>query len=169
MLNGCFAIHGVRGPWDVPLDNDCYACASDPAVATVPIFERVHVSDHWRVAHAFNSALAGWLVVLPRRHVLAVADLTGAEAAEFGTLLRRVSRALVEATGCVKTYVAVFAEADGFAHLHAHVVPRHADLPADRRGPEAFAYLGVPPGERFDGAARDELAQQLSDALHRER
>ncbi len=107
-------------------------------------------------------------MILPRRHVLAVADLTGAEAAEFGTLLRRASRALVEVTGCVKTYVAVFAEAEGFAHLHAHVVPRHADLPADRRSPAVFAYLGAPPAERFDGAARDELVQRLSDAIHRD-
>ncbi len=60
MASGWSRNRGVRGPWNVPFDTDCYACASDPAVAAVPIFERVHVSDHWRVAHAFDSALAGW-------------------------------------------------------------------------------------------------------------
>ena len=147
----------------------CYACQSDPAVATVPVEERIHVDEHWRVAHSFNSSLPGWLVVLPRRHVLSVADLSEAEAATFGSLLRQVSRALVEVTGCVKTYVAVFAEADGFAHLHAHVVPRHTDLPADRRGPAVFAHLGVPPEEQFAGADREDLARRLSDAIHRQR
>lgn len=150
-------------------DAGCYACHSDPAVAAVPVEERIHVGDHWRVAHSFNSSLPGWVVVLPRRHVLSVADLSEAEAAEFGSLLRQVSRALVEVTGCVKTYVAVFAEAEGFAHLHAHVVPRRTDLPADRQGPAVFAYLGVPPEEQFAGPDREDLARRLSDAIHRER
>lgn len=149
-------------------ETDCYACDHDPAVATVPLWERIDVSERWLVAHAFNSSLPGWLVVLPRRHVLTVADLTEAEATELGSLLRRVSRALVEVTGCVKTYVALFAEAEGFAHLHAHVVPRHADQPADRHGPQVFAYLGAPPGERFEGPDRNDLARRLSDAIHRD-
>src|SRR5947209_9255974 len=115
----------------------CYACQQDVA-GDLP--DRVWVDDRWRVVHAFDSALPGWLVVLPRRHVHGVHQLGAEEAAGLGELLRAVSTALVEVTGCVKTYVMLFAEAEGFEHLHVHVVPRHADLADEHRGPRVFAY-----------------------------
>ena len=136
-------------------------------MAEVPEWERLHVGAGWRVAHAFDSALPGWLILLPRRHVLAAHELTADEAAEFGGLVRRVSQALVDVTSCLKTYVALFAEADGFAHLHVHVVPRYSDAPADRRGPGVFGYLGAPAAERFGGPARDALVEHLSAHLAR--
>jgi diadenosine tetraphosphate (Ap4A) HIT family hydrolase len=47
----------------------------------------------------------------------------------------RLSRALRAVTGCVKTHVVQFAEAERFSHVHFHVIPRMADLPFQRRGP----------------------------------
>lgn len=51
--------------------------------------------------------------------------------------------------------VMLFAEAEGFAHLHFHIVPRQPDLPADRRGPAIFGYLEEEPmtEEQRDGVA----------------
>ncbi|MEV4757903.1 HIT family protein [Micromonospora sp. NPDC049559] len=120
----------------------CYSCTQNERFDTLPVRERVGADEHWRVAHAFDTALPGWLVLVPRRHVTAVADLTDAEAATLGPWQVRLSRALREVTGCVKTYVAQFAEAEGFAHVHFHVIPRMADLPAGRRGPRIFDLLG---------------------------
>ena len=45
----------------------------------------------------------------------------------------------------MKTYVIQLAEAEGFSHVHFHVVPRMADQPDELRGPRIFAMLGVPP------------------------
>ena len=70
--------------------------------------------------------MAGWLVVLPRRHLLALDELTPAEAADLGPLLRTVTSALRAVTDCEKTYVALFAEAEGFGHVQFHVLPRPA-------------------------------------------
>ena len=53
----------------------------------------------------------------------------------------RVSAALRSVLGCTKTYSALFAEAEGFAHLHVHLVPRMPGQPVDRRGPAVFGYL----------------------------
>ena len=119
----------------------CYSCVTDATGQALPPRERVYDDGRWRVAHAVSSTLPGWLVVLPKRHVTSLAELTPAEAAALGPLLRRLSVALVELTGAVKTYVALFAEAEGFEHLHLHLVPRAADLPADRHGPRIFVYL----------------------------
>lgn len=127
--------------------------------------ERIHTTPNWRVVHAFNSALEGWLVVVPRRHVLALADLTEEEAAEIGPLLHRLSQALGDELGCEKTYVMQFAEADGFSHLHFHLVPRQADMPADHRGSGVFHYLTRPKAEWVSAERRDELAQAIGARL----
>jgi mannose-6-phosphate isomerase len=46
-------------------------------------------------------------------------------------------------TGCAKTYVMLFAEAQGFRSPHLHVVPRSGDLPGNYRGPVALKAINV--------------------------
>ncbi len=144
---------------------DCYPCGQEARLPDVPPRERVAQDDHWRVVLAFNSALPGWLVLLPRRHVTAVHDLTDAEAASLGLWQVRLSRALREVTGCVKSYVVQFAEAEGFGHTHFHVVPRMADQPDDRCGPAVFGYLARPEEEWVSPQRCDELAGLFARAL----
>ncbi len=91
-------------------------CRSEERFDALPPRERVDTDEHWRVVHAFDSRLPGWLVLVPRRHVTSIADLTDAEAASLGTWQVRLSRALTAVTGCVKTYVMQYAEQAGFAH-----------------------------------------------------
>jgi diadenosine tetraphosphate (Ap4A) HIT family hydrolase len=105
------------------------------------------------------------LVVLPIRHIESVDELTIAESETLGTLLRGASRALKSVTGCLKTYVIMFAEADGFSHLHFHVVPRMSDLPEDRLGPKIFAYLKEEP---LSELRRDGISLQIRDAFERQ-
>ena len=142
----------------------CFSCDVDGRPDPPPR-ERVWVSTHWRVAHAFNSALPGWLVMLPRRHVTAIAELGPDEAAELGPLLADLSRALGVVTGCVKTYVLQLAEAEGFSHVHFHVVPRAAEMPDDIRGPRVFSLLGGLEGEWVADDEQDRLALALAAEL----
>jgi diadenosine tetraphosphate (Ap4A) HIT family hydrolase len=125
----------------VALDG-CVPCAR-AAAAGPPPSEAIAERGGWRVVHAFGTSLPGWLVVLPRRHLLALDELDDDEAAALGPLLRDVTAALRAVVGASKTYVALFAEAEGFAHLHLHVVPRQHDLPAELRGPAIFGLLGA--------------------------
>lgn len=140
--------------------NGCYACEHDDPTTSSPT-ERVYVDDTWRIALAFNSSLPGWMCLVPRRHIEGLVELTDFEAAVMGRILRAASVALVEATGCAKTYVMLFAEQEGFAHLHVHIVPRPVDLPLDRRGPAVFGYLGADPEDL--PSLDDQLA--LTEAL----
>jgi len=103
-----------------------------------PLCERIYETKHWRVVHAFNISLPGWLVVIAKRHVASFAELTEEEAAEFGPFLHRVSRALQEVTGAVKTYTVLFAEHLEHSHVHFHLVPRAADIPDDKKGKQVF-------------------------------
>ena len=146
-------------------ETDCLSCRGNADIDRVPLRERIAFDESWRVAHAFNSTLPGWLVLLPRRHVTAIADLTDAEAASLGPWQVRLSRALHAVTGCPKTYVAQFAEAEGFAHVHFHIVPRPKELADENRGPRVFGLLGSADRPHVDAAAMDQLAVKLAGHL----
>jgi diadenosine tetraphosphate (Ap4A) HIT family hydrolase len=130
-----------------------------------PLWDDIYRTPYWCVVHSFNTALPGWLVIVCRRHIAALDELTEAEAVDLGVLLRRVSLALREATGCVKTYVAQFAEAQGHQHVHVHVIPRMADQPPERRGAQVFRYLGVTDAERVSEAPMNGIAQNVQRHL----
>jgi len=146
-------------------ESDCFSCRlaadGDPA----PREAVLTTSPYWRVAHAFDTDLPGWLVLLPRRHVTALHELTPDEAVELGPLLHELSTALREVVGCEKTYVMLFAEAEGFAHLHFHVVPRMPDQPVELRGPGIFARLGQPSQSRLPESEMDRIARELQAVL----
>lgn len=144
---------------------DCYSCGETAATSDLTARERVWVTPNWRVAHAFDTGLPGWLVLLPHRHVTALHELTAEEAVELGPLLRDLSTALRDVVGCEKTYVMLFAEAEGFAHLHFHVVPRMPAQPDELRGPRIFGMLGLPPEARLADDEMDRIAGALQARL----
>jgi hypothetical protein len=53
----------------------CFSCDQQAAASLPPRDDVVH-TEHWRVAHAFNSTLPGWLVVLPARHITSFTELS---------------------------------------------------------------------------------------------
>lgn len=145
----------------------CMTCDLTAKRHSQPLCEPIYEDEdkHWRVTHAFNTSLPGWLVVILLRHVASFAELTDAEALSFGSLLHRVSRALQKATGAVKTYTILFAEHPEHPHVRFHVIPRMADLPEDKRGRWIFDYLGVPEAETVPLETRNALAARLQTLL----
>ncbi|MEU9704642.1 HIT family protein [Streptomyces sp. NPDC047981] len=145
---------------------DCYVCGKEAEFDDLPPRDCVAYDQHWRVVHAFDTALPGWLVLVPRRHVTAVHDLTDAEASTLGVWQVRLSRALRDMVGCAKTYVVQFAEAEGFGHVHFHIVPRMEDLRPEHRGPGIFGLLRRPEQERVTADEADRVAHSLRTRLH---
>ena len=88
----------------------------------VPLWDSIIPSRFFDVAHAYNSSLPGWIVIVAKRHVAAIDELSLEESQELGILIRNVSVALKHAVGCAKTYVMQFAEKEGHGHVHFHVV-----------------------------------------------
>jgi diadenosine tetraphosphate (Ap4A) HIT family hydrolase len=132
---------------------------------SAPLWDCIHQTPYWDVVHSYNTALPGWIVLVARRHIEAIDELTEPEALELGLLLRRVSTALREVTGCVKTYVVQFAEHEDHPHVHFHVIPRMADQPEDRRGPRIFQYLNVPDAQRIREAQMNDIALRVQRIL----
>lgn len=146
----------------------CYTCelTARRHAGQAPLWDNIYHTAYWDVVHAYNTALPGWLVLVARRHMAAIAELTDEEAAELGQLIRNVSIALREATGCLKTYVIQFAEAAEHPHVHFHIVPRMSDQPEDRRSTKIFTYLGVPEAERVNEGLMNEIAIKVRHTLH---
>jgi diadenosine tetraphosphate (Ap4A) HIT family hydrolase len=143
----------------------CFTCEQERKLDQLPLRERIHVEARWRVSHAFNTKLPGWLILVPRRHVERLDELTPEEAQRLGPLLADLTRALRSVTGCVKTYVALYAEADGFAHVHFHVVPRMANQDPALRGPRITSLLGVDDDDAVPTDERERLAAAIAAEL----
>ena len=101
----------------------CMLC--DPAVADRH-FDRVRVweDELWRLSAVLRGPIPGFAHLEPRRHIPHITDLDGTEAATFGPVLARVTRALRDATGAELTYACVFG--DHVAHLHVNLAPHRA-------------------------------------------
>lgn len=145
----------------------CYTCEliSRRDNGEAPLWDMIMRTRFWDVAHAYNTSLPGWLVLVVRRHITAVADLTEAEAGELGDLLRRVSLALQAVTGCQKTYVIQFAEQAEHPHVHFHVIPRATDLAEEYTSTRIFNLLGVSPTDRVPDETMNEIAIRIRQAL----
>ena len=147
--------------------NACHTCTLTARrdAGAAPLWDNIYRTAHWDVVHSFNTSLPGWLVLVARRHMAAIAELTAAEAAEVGDLQRRVSQALHAVTGCAKTYIIQFAEHPDHPHVHFHIVPRMANQPAERRSVNIFSCLGVAETERVSEEEMNEVGAQIRKFL----
>jgi diadenosine tetraphosphate (Ap4A) HIT family hydrolase len=146
---------------------DCMTCSLliQPNHGNRPAWDNIYRTPYWDVVHSYNTALPGWLVLVARRHIEAVAELSSAESIELGLLITATSQALEQVTHCIKTYVVQFAESAEHPHVHVHIVPRMADQPDHRRGPLVFGYLGVAESERVSADEMDRIAMQVRAIL----
>ncbi len=147
--------------------NTCKTCelVARRSAGAAPLWDCIYQTSFWDVAHSYDTALPGWLVLVARRHITAVDELTEAEAIELGQLIRRTSAALKEVTGCIKTYVIQFAEKAEHPHVHFHIIPRMADQPEERTGTLIFGYLGVPEEERVSQDVMNGIAVKVREIL----
>ena len=130
-----------------------------------PLWDSILRTPGWDVVHSYNTALEGWLVLVVRRHITALAELTVDEAGELGPLIQSVSAALHQVTGCEKTYLAQFAEHPDHRHVHVHLVPRDPDHPPEARGPEVFSLLGDSAEAQVSEHRMNEIAEELRRVL----
>ena len=85
-------------------------------------------TPRWRVVHDSDPVVVvGKLFVTLQRHAESLADLSDAEAAELGPLLRVVVGALSDELRPRRVHVGSYGES--VPHVHFHVTPRHPWLP----------------------------------------
>lgn len=105
----------------------CAVCASLDKVRD-PIFE----NDLWHVRHIDAPyGVAGWMMLLTKRHVGGPAHFDDREATSFGPTLRHLALTLERVTGALRIYVAAMGES--YPHFHGHLVPKYAAMAKDAK------------------------------------
>jgi histidine triad (HIT) family protein len=100
----------------------------------------------------------GHTLVVPRAHVVTLADLPPESVGPFFTLVQRLSVAIPEAMEAAGSFVAMNnVVSQSVAHLHCHVVPRNF-----KDGLRGFFW---PRTKYADEAARDAVAARIAAAL----
>ncbi|MFI9787784.1 HIT family protein [Kitasatospora sp. NPDC051984] len=102
---------------------DCLFCRVVAGEVTV---ETVLADD---VVHAFldhRPLFPGHLLVIPRRHVPTLTDLTDAETGPYYTRVRQLTAAVERGTAAAGSFVAANNRiSQSVPHLHTHIVPRN--------------------------------------------
>lgn len=98
----------------------------------------------------------GHLLIVTRRHVARLGELTDDEGAAVGRAAARLARRLTEAGGAEWVYSAVIGT--GVPHFHLHLVPRYAGTPREVAWHEVDEWDGGPHGGAEEIA---ELAERL--------
>jgi diadenosine tetraphosphate (Ap4A) HIT family hydrolase len=95
----------------------------------------LHETTRWIVNHAVGRLNLGTLIVAPRDHVVAIADLDDVAAAELGPLLRLAARVVEALCRPEQTYVCVWSHGrTERRHLHILVQPVTAAIVAQYGG-----------------------------------
>ncbi|MGN7388142.1 HIT family protein [Sporosarcina sp. SAFN-015] len=114
---------------------DCFICKKhlgEIQTAGITIYEDNVVY----VGHIDNNgqpSYLGHLMIDLKRHVPTLGDMNGEEAAAFGRIMARVSKALMVTEGAEHIYSLVSGNA--VPHLHMHIVPRYPGTPEKYCGP----------------------------------
>lgn len=105
---------------------------------------RIYETVNWVVEPCIGPLGLGTLIVKPKRHCLAVADLTKEEAAELGPLLRRASAVVSALTHPDQVYVCLWSHAQWQpVHIHFVVQPVSGEQRADHDKPGPFLQAGM--------------------------
>ncbi|MFT4416327.1 HIT family protein [Fredinandcohnia humi] len=116
---------------------DCFICKKHNGTiktAGVTIYE----DDYVYVGHIDNNgeeSYLGHIMIDLKRHAPTLGDMTIEEAKAFGTIMARVSKALIETEKAEHIYSMV--SGNSVPHLHMHIVPRYPHTPEEYWGPMA--------------------------------
>ena len=87
----------------------------------------IYETTWWHVGSAVGPAVwRGFLVIKLKRHCEHLAELTPAEAADLGPLIRSTCLALTEVLAPAKVYVCSYG--DGVRHVHFWALPRPSEM-----------------------------------------
>ena len=108
-------------------------CQKLATAAAEPVFE----NELWHVRPIDPpSGVAGWMMLVARRHVPGPSHFDAREVSSFGPTWCHLQRVLLEVSGALRIYTAAMGESS--PHFHGHLVPRYAKMPKDAKGWSVF-------------------------------
>ena len=133
---------------------ECLTCKSISGEKRISPGPTIHEGKFWLVEHAYPCQLKGWLVLVLKRHVEALHELSQEEFMELAELQYKLTRLLSHELDCEKEYSICLAEAEHFHHTHFHLIPKPKNLRNELEGTRIFAMLKV---EEKDAVPPDEI------------
>jgi diadenosine tetraphosphate (Ap4A) HIT family hydrolase len=152
---------------DALATDDCWTCRSNTGIRRLSPGAPIYEGTHWLVEHAYPVGLLGWLVIVLRRHAAALHELVADEFHELARIQATLVPLLATTLHSEKEYVACFAEAEHFRHVHFHVVPVQPGTPGSLRGCGSLALLKVGEAEAVAAAEVQAFCRALHDEMAR--
>ena len=87
-------------------------------------------NEEWVADHCVGPMGVGAVVVKTKAHRESLWEMTEAESASLGPLLKRVSAAIVEALGAERVYLAMWVDLEPY-HVHMVLQPRYPGMPEE--------------------------------------
>ncbi|MED4018803.1 HIT family protein [Sutcliffiella cohnii] len=133
------------------MSESCFICnkhAGNIETAGVTIYEDEFVY----VGHMDRNGkpnYLGHIMIDLKRHAPTLAEMTMEEAAAFGMIMAKVSKALKDSENAEHIYS--FVTGDAVPHLHMHLVARYPNTPKEYWGPwDVYNWDGAPMGDNND-------------------
>jgi diadenosine tetraphosphate (Ap4A) HIT family hydrolase len=151
--------------YDAAARSDCFVCR---IIAGQPLFPGVRVVYEDAETLAFLNQFPsqeGYTIVCPKRHVARFeADLSPDAWLRLQAVVQRVARAVSEATGAIRMYLASLGSPERNPHLHIHVCPCPPGTPFER---QQFAAMMFEDGQYLvlSDERQDALAALIRRAL----
>ncbi len=139
---------------------ECLTCKSLTGEAPLSPGPVIYSGQYWQVEHMYPTGLRGWLVIILKRHIEALHELSQDEATELAVIQTKFTKILRQELNTQKEYFLCFAEKEGFNHIHFHLVSILENLPEKYRGANIFSVnkeITVP----------EETIKELSEKLQR--
>ncbi len=109
------------------MDN-CFLCRKHDGQEAVPPGGYIYEDEHWMICHApAKLGPLGTLFIESKRHFLDYAEMTDADSASLGNVMRKIYQALKSTTGAERVYQVTLME--GVPHFHSWLVPHRKDDP----------------------------------------
>ena len=104
----------------------CFLCRKHLGEETAPPGGYIYENEHWMICHApAKLGPLGTLFIESRRHFLDYAEMTDAESASLGNVMRQIYDALKAHTAAERIYQVTLI--DGVPHFHSWLVPRRKE------------------------------------------
>lgn len=146
---------------------DCFIC-SKHAGKIQTAGSTIYEDEFVYVGHIDNNGepcYLGHLMIDLKRHAPTLGDMNMEEASDFGMIMARVSKALIESEQAEHIYSVV--SGNSVPHLHMHIVARYPNTPEEFWGP--FAVSNWPKAPMGDNAEVTELCNRIKDYLENNR
>jgi len=144
---------------------ECLTCLNLSGERRISPGPFIYEGTYWNVDHAYPTTHLGWLVILPKRHIEALHELTREEFQELSEIEYTIMQVMHMDATIQKEYLMCFAEGEGFHHVHIHVVPKPVDLPEHLKGPRVFALLAVDEEHAIPAQAMTAFCEEFSRKL----